>query len=482
MKAGVQTSTGSQWSWPCDLYDPASPSNARKFQSILEFDEPKYSQGVKWAAYWANWLLQLRLGGSRHGRIVPVLPASELEALTSIPEGAGNLLVGPHPGPVDPQLIFHLLGRVHRGPAVFLMAAESYYSDGRLRRWVLNRLGVIPVARGRKNPQAIRCMTEHLAHGWWGGIFPEGEVYFSRDVMPMEYGAVRIAVEAALQIASDNDGSGRVDSARAMFMTPFALVYFFTDPAKTMHCALAALREIEAHPVISIEEVDGSIETRLQRAADKLLANKAATYGVRPELWQGADRFERVRRLQDAVLGELEERYIDGRKVKNTPRRRAMIIRMACFELLANGQVTLEERRRIESDVQKTRELILMTPFTRAYREKYGDIEMWIEYLRRFRSALKMSAFDFGPQEVVFKILPPIDMRPLASDYSARASGVERREFLYEITASLQNSVQAGVDEICQSRLAARIADAADWSVRDWEAGDQDAEDLGARE
>jgi len=74
-------------------------------------------------------------------------------------------------------------------------------------------------------------MIEHLAKGWWGGIFPEGEVYFSREVMPMEYGAVRIAVEAALRIQSEAVRTNhRTENSRQMYVTPFAHVYFFSNP------------------------------------------------------------------------------------------------------------------------------------------------------------------------------------------------------------------------------------------------------------
>ena len=202
MSSDLRSELGSDWIWPHDQYDPTSAKEIRKFRDIFRFEAPRYSYLVQRVAYLANWFFQLRLGGSRHGIVIPSLPESELEILKTVREGAGNLLVGPHPGPVDPQLIFHLLARAHHGPAVFLMAAESYYDGGQLHRALLNRLGVIPVARGRKNPDAIRCMMEYLAKGWWGGIFPEGEVYFCRDVMPMEYGAVRIAVEAAMRIQS----------------------------------------------------------------------------------------------------------------------------------------------------------------------------------------------------------------------------------------------------------------------------------------
>jgi 1-acyl-sn-glycerol-3-phosphate acyltransferase len=462
MTSDIRSEVGTEWIWPHDQYDPTSTRGTLKFRDIFHFEEPQYSHLVQRVAYLANWLFHLRFGGSHHGTVIPVLPKSSFVPLDSIREGAGNILVGPHPGPIDPQLIFHLLARVHDGPAVFLMAAESYYEGGQLRRWLFNRLGVIPVARGRKNPLAIRCMAEYLAKGWWGGIFPEGEVYFSRDVMPMEYGAMRIAVEAALWNHSDtHEREHRRNDYRPMYITPFAHVYFFTDPMRSKRRAEEALREIEAHPMISINEPHGEMPARLRSAADRLLKNKADEYGIPRDDWHSGDRFERVQRLQDAVLCRLEQHYIGHREI-GYARRRAMKVRMACFGRLTNDQLSIEERSNIEKDVQKTRELILMTPFTRAYRQKYDDLEMWIEYLRRFRSALNLSPFDFGPQEVIFRVLQPIDMHPIAVEYRSLAVEKHRKKLLYEMTESLREIIQAGVDDICGSRRTMRIPDTVD--------------------
>jgi 1-acyl-sn-glycerol-3-phosphate acyltransferase len=462
MSSETRNVLGNDWIWPHDQYDPIAARDIREAREIFRFEAPRYSRVVRRIAYLANWLIHLRLGGSQHGIVIPILPTSEISTLRAIPAGSGNILVGPHPGPVDPQLIFHLLGAVHDGPALFLMAAESYYRGGQLRRALFHRLGVIPVARGRRNPHAVRYMIEHLAKGWWGGIFPEGEVYFSREVMPMEYGAVRIAVEAALRIQSEAvRNNHRTENSLQMYVTPFAHVYFFSNPTWSKRKAEEALREIEAHPMIAVRDSSGSIPTRLRSAADRLLKNKAAEYGIPPDAWYCDDRFERVKRLQNAVLSRLETCYL-GHHGSGYARRRAMDVRMACFERLANEPLSQQQRSNIEKDIQKTRELILMMPFTRAYRKKHGDLEMWVEYLRRFRSALNLRPFDFGKQEVTFKILQPIDMHPIAIEYNSLASEQDRRRLLYSVTESVREIIQTGVDDICASRPVMRMPDPLD--------------------
>ncbi len=444
--------TASDWVWPHDQYDPVPAKNARRFRKILSFEPPQHSPLVRRIACLANGLY-LRVGGPHRGAIKLRLPASEIAKLRAIPEGSGNILVGPHPGPFDSHLMFQVFAKAHAGPAVFLMAAEAYFSGTAPRRFTLNRLGVIPVARGRKNPEAVLCMSQLIASGWWGGIFPEGEVYFSREVMPMEYGAMRIAVEAALEVqrrAAEAEVNG--GELRPIFLTPFSHVYFFEDRPETLHRAELALRELESHPMASIEHPSGDLPTRFRRMADQVLENKARQYGIPGDEWHHEDRFERTRRLQDAVLRRLEMQYI-GHKEKGYARRRAMRVRMACFERLADNQLSPESRKQIDTDVLKTRELILMTPFSLAYREKYGDLEMWVEYIRRFRGALDMAPFKFGPQVVTLAFHDPIDVHPIATEYARLKSEESRRRYLYKETQSVREIIQAGVDRISLAYL-----------------------------
>ena len=450
------------WISPYDQYDSVPSKSPGRFWKTQSFATPKYSPWARRITSLANRVFYFRLGGLRHGTVIPILPESELTKLKAIPRGAGNILVGPHPGPLDAYLMSYLLDAAHHGPAVFLMAAEVYFGGTALRRFLLRRLGVIPVARGRKNPEAVQVMSEFIARGWWGGIFPEGEVYFSRQVMPMEYGMVRIAVEAALKIQRKADERGQnKNEHRPVFLTPFGHVYFLKDPKDAMRRVRNALRDLESHPMVAIKHPTGDLPTRLRRAADQLLENKADVYRIPGEEWHHDDRFERTRRLQDAVISRLEKEYF-GRIERGYVRRRATRVRTACFERLADGGLSEEARQKIEEDIQKTREVILMTPFSQAYREKYNDLETWVEYLCRIRSALGMSPFNFGSQVVDFKVQTPIDVHPIATEYRSLDSEENRIAYLYKKTELVRELVQASVDEICSAHKTMRIPEASD--------------------
>jgi hypothetical protein len=150
-----------------------------------------------------------------------------------------------------------------------------------------------------------------------------------------------------------------------------------------------------------------------------------------------------LKRLEIAYLGKIQGGH---------EKRRASNVRMACFDLLAQGNVSSADGLRVKQDIRKTHELILMTPFGRAYHDKYGDLEMWVEIISRFRSALGMRPFNFGPQSVVFKVHDPIDVRPHMERYVALQTDVLRRGYLSDQTEMLRRILQSGVDEIHRAR------------------------------
>jgi len=442
-----RTSATSIGSWTYEEYEPGEDrakivAESLHLRDVLSFEIPRSSMWFGKLAGLINRLYFLRLGEFRFGSVEPVLDPAEEAKLLAIPKDAGTLLVGPHPGPRDPHLMFYLFAKTGHIPAFFLMAAESYYAGFALRRWCLNRLGVVPVARGRRNPEAIRIMTEELSRGAWAGIFPEGDVYFSRQVMPMEYGALRIGVEAA--IAATRESPGR---PRPILVAPFAFAYFFVDPEKTKRRLRKALELLEERPEVYGRRSSGDVLDRLRGIAGKLLEYKASQYGVTQERWQDPDPFERGRKLQTAVLEDLETRYF-GEHQDGFARRRAVKLRMHIFERLTKTDLAAAERDRLHQDVQKTRDVVLTVPFTRDYVAKYSDLEMWVEYLRRFQTVLGIKHYNFGPQRVIYKVLAPIDMHELARIFQAIGNVEKQRSFLFEQTELLRDVIQAGVDDV----------------------------------
>ena len=430
----------------------STPRDRSRARGVLSFVAPRPWRWLQRLAFQINRVVVLGMGIGVPGSVEPVFSRETVNRLRSIPAGAGNVMVGPHSGTHDAYLMYELCRVAGRMPAGFFMAAEYYADTGVLGRALLRRLGAIPVARGRHNPQAVRYMARRLAEGNWCGLFPEGESYYSREVMPLEHGALRTAIEAAL-----DDAGGR---SVPILLTPFALVYFYTRPAFTLRRLDAVLAAIEARKEIFSQTRSGELPARIIDAADALMEHKARRYGVPRDAWDAADRFERVRRLQQVVIEDLECRY-RGAVQEGFIRRRAIKIRMRIYERLRDQPVDAIERDRLNEDLLKIRDIIIAAPFSPRCLEKYCDLEMWIEYVRRMHVSLGLPQPDLGPQRAVIEVLPGIDVRPLAARYRALGCDAARTQLLSDETEKLRETLQRAVDAICARHPRARMGERA---------------------
>ncbi|HSH07196.1 MAG TPA: lysophospholipid acyltransferase family protein [Burkholderiales bacterium] len=432
----------------CLEYEPAFEQT--RAAERLAFQAPAPSRLVQWLGFGINRVYNLALGRQRLGRMTPVFSSADLALLRAIPREAGNVLVGPHPGPHDPFLMYELVRRARRPDGVFLVAAEAYYRESAFARAFLRRLGVVPVARGRPNPEAIEYVVARLGEGQWAGIFPEGDVYYSREVMPMEYGALRIAVEAALRMSRAARAPGTRRGARPILITPFAHVYFFTDRTLTARRVEHAVAELERRQEVFGRRQAGSLIQRLRAIADRLIEHKARQYGAPREAWDAPDRFDRARKLQHWVLEDLERRYL-GMVQTGYERRRAIHVRMKIYARMTDVPADEAQRAVLLQDIQRTRDIILAAPFNPQYQLQHPDLETWAEQLRRYRVAVGLPDCDLGPQKAVFKILPSIDVRPIADAYREISGERERMEFLFRETETLRRTIQSGIDDICRA-------------------------------
>lgn len=63
-------------------------------------------------------------------------------------------------------------------------------------KWFFKGMGIIPVDRKNKNPQALQEAIKNLNEKKVIGIFPEGTTNKTNDIiMPFKYGAVKMASE-----------------------------------------------------------------------------------------------------------------------------------------------------------------------------------------------------------------------------------------------------------------------------------------------
>lgn len=108
----------------------------------------------------------------------------------NIPVDQPVVLAGNHTSKLDPLLLMSTTNRcIH-----FLGKIELFRG---FKKVFFHNLGIIPVDRKRKNPEAINQANKYLKDKKIIGIFPEGTINRTSDIiMPFKYGAVKMAAEA----------------------------------------------------------------------------------------------------------------------------------------------------------------------------------------------------------------------------------------------------------------------------------------------
>lgn len=109
--------------------------------------------------------------------------------LENIPKREAVILAGNHTSYLDPLLLMSTTNRcIH-----FLAKIELFKG---IKKIFFQNVGIIPVDRKRKNPEAINLANKYLLDNKVIGIFPESTINKTKDIiMPFKYGAVKMAKE-----------------------------------------------------------------------------------------------------------------------------------------------------------------------------------------------------------------------------------------------------------------------------------------------
>jgi 1-acyl-sn-glycerol-3-phosphate acyltransferase len=79
------------------------------------------------------------------------------------------------------------------------MMAKEYFSY-KAMQWVFNRVGVILVDRGNRDMAATRAALRALDDGYVLGVFPEGKIETSRDLLPFQSGIGLLALKSGAPV------------------------------------------------------------------------------------------------------------------------------------------------------------------------------------------------------------------------------------------------------------------------------------------
>jgi 1-acyl-sn-glycerol-3-phosphate acyltransferase len=133
----------------------------------------------------------LRAVGRCYARIYQRL---EVRSPCQLPRKGGAILVCNHTGAVDPVLIQSVCPRLIR----WMMAKE--YFDRKLLRWIFDSVGVILVERSGRDMAATRHAMRALQAGQVLGVFPEGRIETSTDLLPFQSGIGLLALKSGVPV------------------------------------------------------------------------------------------------------------------------------------------------------------------------------------------------------------------------------------------------------------------------------------------
>jgi 1-acyl-sn-glycerol-3-phosphate acyltransferase len=111
-----------------------------------------------------------------------------------LPRDGPAILVSNHTSPMDPLFIQSVCPR----PIVWMMAKEYYELPG--LNWIYRQIQAIPVARSGRDMAATREAMRALKHGRILGVFPEGKIELTRELLPFQTGIALIAAKENAEI------------------------------------------------------------------------------------------------------------------------------------------------------------------------------------------------------------------------------------------------------------------------------------------
>ena len=163
-----------------------------------------------------------------------------------LPRHGAAILVCNHTSGLDP----HLLQVPCQRLITWMMAREYYEIPG--LKTILSQLGMIPVARNGRDMAAMREAMRTLHNGQVLGIFPEGRIETTRQLLPFQTGVAMLAIKTGVPVfPAYLDGTQRgLEMLPAFFQPQHAMVTFgeevtfdrSTDDRDSLDAATAAMR------------------------------------------------------------------------------------------------------------------------------------------------------------------------------------------------------------------------------------------------
>jgi len=157
-----------------------------------------------------------------------------------LPRRGPAILVCNHTSSIDPLLLPGFCPRLIR----WMMAKE--YFEYKTLRWIFNSMGVILVQRSGRDMAATRQAMRALHAGYILGVFPEGRIETSKELIPFQSGIGLLAIKTRAPVyPAYLDGTQRNREMVEAFLRPSAGTIAFGPPLdlSDLHDSKSAILE-----------------------------------------------------------------------------------------------------------------------------------------------------------------------------------------------------------------------------------------------
>ena len=342
------------------------------------------------------WLMQRRLRKSDGVTSWEIRGAGRLRA--SLDAGSGVMLASNHSRPCDPTMMGLLSKEI--GRPFHAMASWHLFMQGRVQRFLLQRVGAFSVYREGMDRESLKCAVRILAETQSPlVIFPEGIVTRNNDrLLNLMDGVSFIARSAAKQRAAAKTGK--------VVVHPVFVRYFFEgDLTATL---TPVLEKIEARLSWQPQR-DLTLCERIRKIGSTLLAVKEGEYlGAA----QPGTLHERLPRLLERVLEPLEREWNTGRGDPDTMARVKRLRTAILPDMIRGGLAEAEVARRWRqfTDLYFAQQLYC---YSADYLDGTPTPERLLETVERYEEDLTDKTTAHPPLHAVVSIGEAIEASPV---------------------------------------------------------------------
>ena len=316
----------------------------------------------------------------------------------SIRHGHGIVLAPNHCRPGDP-LVIGLLNE-QSGRPIHTMASWHLFNEGRLKAWVLRRIGGFSILREGLDREALRAGIRILVDAKRPlVIFPEGLVTRTNDRLSSLQEGVAFIARAAAKERATTVPPGQV------VIHPVALRYFFEgDLAASVSPVLDAIEtQLSWRPQRHLPVVE-----RIYHLGEALLSLKEIEYLGRA---QPGTLQQRLSGLIDHLLDPLEKEWLNGQREASTVERLKRLRSAIVPDLMAGALSEDERARRWRhlADIYLAQQLYC---YPGDYISDRPSPERLLETVERFEEDLTDQARVHRPFRVVIQVGPAVEVIP----------------------------------------------------------------------